>query len=128
MWRDAHTMAAGLRVPHAFADYLILRIIRDSGGTAVAVTDAEIIDAVGELARLEGLFVCPEGAASLAAFKRLAASGFLNSDERVVLFNTGSGLKYADLIRYQAQLIDPSDSTAVDALSQVPRTGRPAAR
>jgi threonine synthase len=128
MWKDAHTIAAGLRVPHAFADYLILRIIRDSGGTAVAVADAEIIDSVGELARLEGLFVCPEGAATLAAFKRLAASGFLSADERVVLFNTGSGLKYAGLIRYDAQLIDPSDRTAVDALSQVPRTGRPAAR
>ena len=99
MYEDAHTIAAGLRVPHPFADYLILRTIRESGGTAIAVSDTEIIGAIHELARTEGLFACPEGAATLAAFKHLAASGWLRPEERVVLFNTGSGLKYADLVQ-----------------------------
>jgi threonine synthase len=109
-WINAQTIAAGLRVPHAFADYLILHSIRDSGGTALAVDDAEILGCVSELAREEGMFVCPEGAATLAAFKRLAGNGFLRPDEQVVLFNTGSGLKYAGLIQDEAQLIDRSDS------------------
>ncbi len=115
-WTNAQTVAAGLRVPHAFADYLILRTIRESAGTAVAVTDAEILDAMRELARLEGLFVCPEGAATVAAFKHLAASGFLHPGERVVLFNTGSGLKYSDLVKGEFPIIDPTDTATIDAL------------
>ncbi len=109
-------MAAGLRVPHPFADYLILRTIRDSGGTAIAVSDAEIIAAMHEMARSEGLFACPEGAATLAAFKRLAASGLLRPEERVVLLNTGSGLKYADLVHAEFPIIDPSEPGAIDTL------------
>jgi threonine synthase len=115
-WANAQTIAAGLRVPHAFADYLILRAIRKSAGTALAVTDAEILDAMRELAHVEGLFVCPEGAATLAAFKRLAANGFLQPNERVVLFNTGSGLKYSNLVQGEFPLIDPADTAAIDAL------------
>jgi threonine synthase len=115
-WTNAQTIAAGLRVPHAFADYLILRTIRESGGTALAVTDAEILDAMRELARLEGLFVCPEGAATLAAFKHLATSGFLHPNERVVLFNTGSGLKYSNLVQGEFPIIDPADTATIDAL------------
>jgi threonine synthase len=68
------------------------------------------------LARLEGLFVCPEGAATLAAFKHLAASGFLHPGERVVLFNTGSGLKYSNLVRGEFPIIDPADTATIDAL------------
>jgi threonine synthase len=115
-WANAQTIAAGLRVPHAFADYLILRTIRDSAGTALAVTDAEILDAMRELARREGLFVCPEGAATLAAFKRLAMSGFLHPKERIVLFNTGSGLKYSNLVQDEFPIIDPGDTATIDAL------------
>jgi threonine synthase len=115
-WTNARTIAAGLRVPHAFADYLILRAIRDSAGTALAVTDTEILDAMRELARVEGLFVCPEGAATLAAFKRLASSGFLHPNERVVLFNTGSGLKYSNLVQGEFPIIDPGDTATIDAL------------
>jgi threonine synthase len=115
-WTNAQTIAAGLRVPHAFAAYLILRTIRDSAGTALAVTDAEILDAMRELARLEGLFVCPEGAATLAAFKRLATSGFLHPNERVVLFNTGSGLKYSHLVQGEFSTIDPGDNATIDTL------------
>jgi threonine synthase len=108
-WQDAQTIASGLRVPHAFADYLILRTIRESGGTAIAVSDAEITSAMYQLARTEGLFACPEGAATLAAFKHLATTGFLHPDERVVLFNTGSGLKYAQLMQAEFRIIDPLD-------------------
>jgi threonine synthase len=97
-WKDARTIAAGLRVPHPFADYLILSIIRQSGGTAIAVPDDEIIGCISEVARLEGIFLCPEGAAAAAAFKQLAARGYLRPEECVVLFNTGSGLKYAQVL------------------------------
>jgi threonine synthase len=115
-WQDAHTAAAGLRVPHPFADYLILRAIRDSGGTAIAVSDTEIVAAMHELARTEGLFACPEGAATLAAFKQLSASGLLRPDDQVVLMNTGSGLKYADLVQAEFPLVDPSQPGAIDSL------------
>ncbi|HXZ80265.1 MAG TPA: threonine synthase [Terriglobales bacterium] len=97
-WPDATTVAAGLRVPKAYADYLILDILRKSGGTAVAVSDDEIIRAVKDWASQEGIFAAPEGAASLAAYRKLIASGFLKSTDKVVLFNTGSGLKYIDVI------------------------------
>jgi threonine synthase len=93
-WEGARTIAAGLRVPGPFADRLILRALRESGGTALSVTDAEIGDSQGEMARLEGVFAAPEGAAALAALKHLLASGWVKPAERVVLFNTGTGLKY----------------------------------
>jgi len=93
-WPNAQTIAAGLRVPGPFADRLILGAIRESNGTATAVSDTEIIEAQKELARKEGLLAAPEGAATWAALKHLVQSGWVSSDERVVLFNTGSGLKY----------------------------------
>jgi threonine synthase len=98
MWKDARTVAAGLRVPKAYADYIILDILKKSGGTAVAVTDEEILDCVRRWASEEGVFAAPEGAASLAAYDRLIASGFLKPGDTCVLFNTGSGLKYIDVI------------------------------
>ena len=97
MWPDAHTLAAGLRVPKAYGDFIILDIVRKSGGTAVAVNDDEIMDGVKELASAEGIFACPEGGAALAAYKHLTQSGFLKNGDRVVLFNTGSGYKYLDV-------------------------------
>jgi threonine synthase len=93
-WANADTAAAGLRVPAPFADKLILRVIRESHGTAVAVNDGEIESAQGDLAAVEGLLAAPEGAATWAALKRLATKGWVNATDRVVLFNTGSGLKY----------------------------------
>jgi threonine synthase len=96
-WPGAATLAAGLRVPKPFADWLILRILRQSGGTAVAVADAEILQCMRDWAREEAVFAAPEGAASLAAYRRLLAQGFLQPGQRVVLFNTGSGLKYIDV-------------------------------
>ena len=96
MWPDAHTLAAGLRVPKAYGDFIILDIIRQSCGTAVAVSDDAIMQGVKELAAVEGIFACPEGGAALAAYQRLLADGFLKESDKVVLFNTGSGYKYLD--------------------------------
>jgi threonine synthase len=97
-WQNAHTVAAGLRVPKPYADYLILDILQKSGGSAVAATDDEIMDAVSEWASGEGIFAAPEGAASLVAYRKLIASAFLKATDKVVLFNTGSGLKYIDVV------------------------------
>jgi threonine synthase len=97
-WEGARTAASGLRVPRAFADHLILEALYESGGTAVAVTDEEAIAAMGRAARTEGVLLCPEGAAALAALPALSASGFLRGPEKVVVFNTGSGYKYAEIL------------------------------
>jgi len=110
-WADSHTIASGLRVPQAFADYLILDAINQSGGTALAVSDDEIALAMRELAATEGLFAAPEGAATYAAFKQLVAENFLHPSDRVVLFNTGSGLKYPELVTADFPVVDP-DNTA----------------
>ncbi len=93
-WDNAKTVASGLRVPHSLADRMILKILRESGGTAIAVRDEEMLAAQAELASQEGMFTSPEGAATLAAYKKLISTGFLNSDERIVLFLTASGVKY----------------------------------
>jgi threonine synthase len=95
-WQDAQTFALGLRVPSAVGDFLMLRALRESGGTAVAVSEREIADAGRELAREEGMFASPEGAATWAAARRLRDEGELHGDETVVLFNTGGWYKYAD--------------------------------
>jgi len=97
MWPDAHTLAAGLRVPKAYGDFSILDIVRKSGGTAIAVSDDAIMAAVKEMASTEGIFPAPEGGAALAAYQQLLASEFLTEKDRVVLFNTGSGYKYLDV-------------------------------
>ena len=93
-WQNAQTLAAGLRVPGAFADRLILRALRESQGAAVAVPDDEISLAQREMSSTEGVFAAPEGAATWAALKHLAQQHWVKPSERVVLFNTGSGLKY----------------------------------
>lgn len=93
-WLNAHTLASGLRVPKSFADALILENLRESQGTAVAVRDEDILEAQSQLGRREGIFAAPEGAATLAALRVLIENKWIASNERVVLFNTGSGLKY----------------------------------
>jgi len=98
-WIGAETMAAGLRVPKALGDFLVLQSLRESEGTAVAVSDEEMRQSMSELAREEGLWICPEGAATLAAAKRLRQEGWLQRNDRVVLLNTGSGLKYTEFSR-----------------------------
>ena len=95
-WENAATVASGLRVPKAFADWLILQALYASSGTAVAVTDEEILRACREVAEAEGLFAAPEGAACWAALQKLRESGWLDASDRVVWFNTGSGYKYLE--------------------------------
>jgi len=95
-WDNAWTVASGLRVPKPLGDFLILEAVRASGGTALAVGDAEILDAGVRLAREEGIFAAPEGAACVAALEKLLASGFLKPEERIVIYNTGAGLKYLE--------------------------------
>ena len=95
-WEEAETIASGLRVPKSFADKVILDYLRESKGTAVAVRDDEIMEAQGMLARSEGMFSAPEGAATLAALHKLIAKGWVHKDEQIVLFITGTGLKYLD--------------------------------
>jgi threonine synthase len=95
-WDNASTVASGLRVPKPLGDFLILEAVRKSGGTAIAVSDADLIEAGIQLASDEGIFVAPEGAACVTALEKLLARGFLRRDERVVIYNTGAGLKYLE--------------------------------
>ncbi|MFC2084996.1 threonine synthase [Bacteroidota bacterium] len=98
LWENASTIADGLRVPGAVGDFLILRTLRESKGTAVAVSDDEMIDGLKLIGRTQGLFVSPEGGATYAAFKNLRADGWIKENEKVVLFNTGSGHKYFNVL------------------------------
>jgi threonine synthase len=93
-WENAHTIASGIRVPQAIGDFLILRAVRESGGFAIAVPDDAISAALEEVSRTEGLLLCPEGAATYAAYQQSLADGRIRRDERAVLFNCANGLKY----------------------------------
>ena len=114
-WPSASTVAAGLRVPQPLGDFLILKAVRQSGGTCLAVDDQALLDAGLRLAREEGLFICPEGAACIAALEKLLQNGFLKRDETIVIYNTGSGLKYLDnyATRFAA---DPGDEARLGGL------------
>lgn len=107
-WQNATTMASGIRVPAAVGDFLMLRALRESGGTAVTVSDAEIDAATRLTTRLEGVFVCPEGGAVVAGLQKLVAAGWVRPEERVVLFNTGTGLKYPECFPVDLPVLDPS--------------------
>lgn len=109
LWENAHTLAPGIRVPVAIADYLMLDAMRASHGTGVTVSDQKILDAMYDMARLEGIFAAPEGAATYAGYKKLIASGFLKPEEKVVLFNTGSGLLTSELVQGSYATLDPRD-------------------
>jgi threonine synthase len=98
-WTGAATVAAGLRVPAAVGDFLILRSLRESHGTALAVSDESMLRAVQQIGKTQGIFASPESGATLAAFLRLREDGWIGNDDRVVLFNTGNGYKYAHLWR-----------------------------
>jgi threonine synthase len=115
-WADASTLAAGLRVPKAYGDYLILEILKKSSGIALAATDTEIMEAFRHWARMEGIFAAPEGAASLVAYRKLRASKFFSAADRVVLFNTGSGLKYLDVIEGQKPNRKPPASRQIGGI------------
>lgn len=117
-WQDAQTIAAGLRVPKPYADYIILDILKKSHGTALTVSDDEMMDACFEWASEEGIFAAPEGAASLFAYRKLRATGFLKEQDTVVLFNTGSGYKYIDVI---AAYMGKSSAPPVGAMAKPKR-------
>ena len=95
-FENAHTVAAGLRVPKPLGDFLVLQAVRESGGTAIAVSDDEMLEAGVQLASDEGIYAAPEGAACVVAAQKLLASGFLKTTDRIVLYNTGSGLEYPE--------------------------------
>ncbi|HEX8446370.1 MAG TPA: threonine synthase [Sphingomonas sp.] len=93
-WEDSHTVAAGIRVPQAVGDFLILDAVRASGGFGITVSDAAILEAVDRVGRIEGLLLCPEGGATLAAYDKARSAGLVSAEERVLLFNCATGLKY----------------------------------
>jgi len=93
-WEDAHTVAAGIRVPQAVGDFLILDAVRASGGKALAVSDAALVQAVDDAGKQDGLLLCPEGGATLAAYREALAAGLVDAEEKAVLFNCATGLKY----------------------------------
>jgi threonine synthase len=107
MWENAATFAAGLRVPKPYGDAIMLKILRDSGGVALTQTDEQILASILDWARHEGIFLSPEGAAATAAYDRLLETGFLKPTDRVVLFNTGAGLKYTDVTAEAMKLQRP---------------------
>jgi threonine synthase len=97
-WQNAKTIASGLRVPQAVGDFLMLQIIRDSHGTAVSVSDEQMLTEISRAGKAEGIFFCPEGAACVAALRRLVENKWIQPADEVLIFNTASGLKYLDVI------------------------------
>ncbi|MDA2933824.1 threonine synthase [Acidobacteria bacterium AH-259-D05] len=108
-WEKAHTVAFGLAVPHALGDFLVLEAVHDTNGCAVAVPDGAILQAQQMLAEKEGSFVCPEGAATLSAAMKLAKDGWITPQERILLLNTGTGLKYGETVEKEPPLLEPDD-------------------
>src|SRR5215213_2154965 len=115
-WANAETIAAGMRVPAAIGDYLILEAVRGSGGTAITVTDDEMLEGMALAAEREGLFVSPESGAAVIATRKLRESGFLRGDDLTVIFATGSGLMHVDLVDRPVAAIDPN---APDLLGEI---------
>ena len=108
VWENAATFASGLRVPKPYGDYIMLEILKESGGVALAFSDEVILQSLKDWAKNEGIFLSPEGAAATAAYDHLLKTGFLTADDRVVLFNTGAGLKYTDVTADAAGIARPS--------------------
>jgi threonine synthase len=108
MWQNAATFASGLRVPKPYGDYIMLEILRESGGVALSLPDEQILASLKDWARNEGIFLSPEGAAAMAAYDHLMSTGYLKPEDRVVLFNTGTGLKYTDVTAEAAGLHRPA--------------------
>jgi Threonine synthase len=105
MWEDARTVAFGITVPKALGDFLVLDALYATGGTAVAVEDADLLADVALAARLEGMFLCPEGAATVTAARVLRGAGWIAADDQVVLLNTGAGVLYPDAVRVDAHVV-----------------------
>jgi threonine synthase len=121
MWSNAVTLASGLRVPKPYGDYLILAILKKSHGIALAVTDEEILSATRHWSKTEGIFAAPEGGAALAAYRKLRATGFFKPEDTVVLFNTGTGLKYLDVLNADASVARASSPAKPAAAPLAPR-------
>ncbi len=117
LFPNAHTLAPGIRVPIAIGDYLILDAIRESGGTALTVTDEEILAATRKVATSDGLYGSPESGATFIAAQKLAANGFLNPADQVVVFSTGTGLKHSELIDLNLPILDPNDPAVGEQIS-----------
>jgi threonine synthase len=115
-WEGASTVASGLRVPKPLGDFLVLKAVRESGGTAIAVPDADLLAAGIRLAAEEGIFVCPEGAACVAAAERLIREGFLAHDDQIVIYNTGSGLKYLEAYSTRFPRVAGGETTKLGGL------------
>jgi threonine synthase len=118
LWPGAQTIAPGVRVPVAIGDYLILDAVRESGGTCIAVSDADLMAGVRDLAAQEGIFASPEVGAVVAAAKQLRANGFLKTDDETVLFATGAGMKHTELIEADYPVLDPTDPDVLQAIDQ----------
>ena len=109
-WENAHTAAFGITVPKALGDFLVLEAIYETEGCAIAVDDKEILQAQRQLASRQGLLVCPEGAATLCAAATLAQKGWIKEEDEVVLFNTGTGLKYPETVEVEPEVLAPEDT------------------
>jgi threonine synthase len=114
-WPDPHTVAFGITVPKALGDFLMLDAVRATGGTAIAVSDADLLAEQRTLATDEGAFICPEGAACAAATRQLRESGFLDATDSVVLLNTGAGLKYPETVEVDVPTLSPDGRIAAGA-------------
>ena len=119
LWQGAETVAAGLRVPVAIGDYLILDAVRESGGTAIAVSDAELMDGVRLMAATEGIFASPEVGAAVMGTRQLAEQGFLAPDDEVVIFGTGSGIKHTELFVPELPVVDPNAPDVLDRVREL---------
>lgn len=107
--KGAHTLAAGIRVPSALGDFLVLDAVRSSGGTAVSVTDDEILDAWNMVSREEGLLICPEGAAAVKAAEKILEMGVVSADDTILILNTGAGMKYTELLKAKARKLEEGE-------------------
>ncbi len=119
MWQNATTFASGLRVPKPYGDSIILEIVRESGGCALALGDAELFASVKDWASNEGILLSPEGAAATAAYDHLIGTGFLKPDDNVVLFNTGSGNKYTDVLAEAFGLLKTAEPQSTPSMAHV---------
>jgi len=127
-WPAARTVAFGITVPKALGDFLVLDAVRGTGGTAVAVDDEDLLADQREIARLEGSLICPEGAACVTAVRQLRESGWLAASDEVVVLNTGTGLKYPDLIAVDVPVLAPGDPipAAAEPAAAEPAAAEPA--
>ncbi len=113
-WQHSETIAFGINVPKALGDFLVLDAVRSTQGCAIAISDADLLTAQAELASQEGMFICPEGAATFAAAKRLRDSSWIGEQEHVLLLNTGAGLKYPETVQVSVPLLQPGDEIIID--------------